>query len=743
MDFSINQFTEDVNAPEYKVSPLALVKSGYQYTDTDINYVHNSQTEEIFRHLPTNKYANIISSYHQPEGFSGSNFAYSQISSSIAGSSDGTALFTYGETMHNSHSNQGQTIEDEHKKAICPSNEISSANDYYCNEYITANEPVSKNGENYRYGTMQDFPDPNETNEIPRTQTDETYSNWDSSMVMNAPSEIPTEVSRISLNQSYQTQAENEGLLDCSHHGSVSKPGNEMTIGQSRPQDQISTTSEAYLTQSVPISHEQQCDYPPNVTCDQQSVIPTMVPYQYISSGYMREQNSSSQNFTFSGPNENSESPYTGEMADHQIMAMNSSALENSLEKSQYSFVEASSIEQQWNSFQSGSQDTFDLKAEDELNTRELAQRVSAELKRYSIPQAVFAQRVLCRSQGTLSDLLRNPKPWSKLKSGRETFRRMWKWLQEPEYQRMSALRLAGKYFQNISKRKEEMMRCIGQDEIRAVKKPRLVFTDIQRRTLYAIFRETKRPSKEMQATIAHQLGLEISTVANFFMNARRRSADKWLDYGESKASSLLDSSSPQSSGDPSENLMIANDDPTSVNVSYDQTAYSGTDQNAICATTSMISNQAPNQMYGTQSGYPFSSTDNSIVHHSESRIYPYAKSEAFGNQYPFSQYPAANQASYSPQQAQQSSGPLFDLRRLASASQIDPHFLATATEFSASHQSLRDQALEICSNMVAAAAAASANVKFNTTSGVPENHFMKQESEPVGESGDEYLAQI
>jgi hypothetical protein len=50
---------------------------------------------------------------------------------------------------------------------------------------------------------------------------------------------------------------------------------------------------------------------------------------------------------------------------------------------------------------------------------------------------------VLCRSQGTLSDLLRNPKPWSKLKSGRETFRRMFKWLQEPEFQRMSALRLA------------------------------------------------------------------------------------------------------------------------------------------------------------------------------------------------------------------------------------------------------------------------------------------------------------
>ena len=81
------------------------------------------------------------------------------------------------------------------------------------------------------------------------------------------------------------------------------------------------------------------------------------------------------------------------------------------------------------------------LQCSEEISTRDVALRVSSELKRYSIPQAVFAQRILGRSQGTLSDLLRNPKPWSKLKSGRETFRRMWKWLQEPEYQRMAALR--------------------------------------------------------------------------------------------------------------------------------------------------------------------------------------------------------------------------------------------------------------------------------------------------------------
>ncbi|XP_071956439.1 hepatocyte nuclear factor 6-like isoform X2 [Antedon mediterranea] len=181
----------------------------------------------------------------------------------------------------------------------------------------------------------------------------------------------------------------------------------------------------------------------------------------------------------------------------------------------------------------------------EEINTKEVAQRVTSELKRYSIPQAVFAQRVLCRSQGTLSDLLRNPKPWSKLKSGRETFRRMSKWLQEPEYQRMSALRLAELVSKDRSDKKQEdgSKRISGhaackkkEDDAKnqiptnMIKKPRLVFTDIQRRTLHAIFKETKRPSKELQMQIASQLGLELNTVSNFFMNARRRSLDKWVD---------------------------------------------------------------------------------------------------------------------------------------------------------------------------------------------------------------------
>lgn len=76
-------------------------------------------------------------------------------------------------------------------------------------------------------------------------------------------------------------------------------------------------------------------------------------------------------------------------------------------------------------------------------------------------------------------------------------------------------------------KRKEQEQH---KDRNLVPKKQRLVFTDLQRRTLIAIFKENKRPSKEMQMTISQQLGLELSTVSNFFMNARRRCVDRWQD---------------------------------------------------------------------------------------------------------------------------------------------------------------------------------------------------------------------
>uniref|UniRef100_A0A914EPY1 One cut domain family member n=1 Tax=Acrobeloides nanus TaxID=290746 RepID=A0A914EPY1_9BILA len=176
------------------------------------------------------------------------------------------------------------------------------------------------------------------------------------------------------------------------------------------------------------------------------------------------------------------------------------------------------------------------------IDTKDLCKRVAYELKQHSIPQAVFAERILCRSQGTLSDLLRNPKPWNRLKSGRETFRRMYNWIQQPLHIRLSILDMykgpMGSATTSTNTlppptpaqnaRHGTRIRSSGSGDENGQggnsKRPRLVFTDIQKRTLQAIFKETQRPSREMQQTIAEHLRLDMSTVSNFFMNARRRS---------------------------------------------------------------------------------------------------------------------------------------------------------------------------------------------------------------------------
>lgn len=62
----------------------------------------------------------------------------------------------------------------------------------------------------------------------------------------------------------------------------------------------------------------------------------------------------------------------------------------------------------------------------DELSTPRLAQQVKEALQRLNIGQRVFGHYVLGLSQGTVSDILARPKPWSKLTSrGREPFLRM------------------------------------------------------------------------------------------------------------------------------------------------------------------------------------------------------------------------------------------------------------------------------------------------------------------------------
>ncbi|CAD5207636.1 unnamed protein product [Bursaphelenchus xylophilus] len=164
------------------------------------------------------------------------------------------------------------------------------------------------------------------------------------------------------------------------------------------------------------------------------------------------------------------------------------------------------------------------------IDTTQLAKEITTELKHRCIPQTIFAEKVIDRSQGTLSDLLRNPKPWEELKAGRDTYRRMYSWLNQPLAQRLAMVGMSeGKVQLEVQKKPRPARYVISEAASRRKarasipKKSRFVFTEIQKRTLHAIFRETQRPSREMQHTIAQHLSLEPATVSNFFMNARRR----------------------------------------------------------------------------------------------------------------------------------------------------------------------------------------------------------------------------
>lgn len=79
---------------------------------------------------------------------------------------------------------------------------------------------------------------------------------------------------------------------------------------------------------------------------------------------------------------------------------------------------------------------------------------------------------------------------------------------------------LAAKELDSRNKRHLEDTDDIGQD---TPKKIRRQFSESQKKALFSIFRETKKPPKEMQRAIAEELGLDLTTVSNFFMNARRR----------------------------------------------------------------------------------------------------------------------------------------------------------------------------------------------------------------------------
>ncbi|XP_078599352.1 homeobox protein cut-like 1 isoform X2 [Branchiostoma floridae x Branchiostoma japonicum] len=70
-----------------------------------------------------------------------------------------------------------------------------------------------------------------------------------------------------------------------------------------------------------------------------------------------------------------------------------------------------------------------------DIDTMDLTRKIKDTLARLAIGQKVFGEKVLGLSQGSVSDMLAHPKPWSKLtQKGKEPFIRMQLWLEEVEH---------------------------------------------------------------------------------------------------------------------------------------------------------------------------------------------------------------------------------------------------------------------------------------------------------------------
>jgi hypothetical protein len=68
------------------------------------------------------------------------------------------------------------------------------------------------------------------------------------------------------------------------------------------------------------------------------------------------------------------------------------------------------------------------------LDTTYVSNIVRKILAQHNIGQRVFARCILSLSQGTVSELLSKPKPWSKLtEKGKESYRKMWSWANSEE----------------------------------------------------------------------------------------------------------------------------------------------------------------------------------------------------------------------------------------------------------------------------------------------------------------------
>ncbi|KAI4884743.1 hypothetical protein NFI96_020099, partial [Prochilodus magdalenae] len=172
------------------------------------------------------------------------------------------------------------------------------------------------------------------------------------------------------------------------------------------------------------------------------------------------------------------------------------------------------------------------------LDTLGIARRVKEILAEHNLGQRLFGEQVLGLTQGSVSDLLARPKPWGELsKKGREPFLRMYHWLKDPHnVEFLKAMKSAGyrvhvkRPFSLLSTGSDDAFRgahldCIFDHpgQFSMAKRPRVMLTSQEKEILNKAFQLEPYPSHYTTQRLALQLGLQPSTVTNWFYNHRSR----------------------------------------------------------------------------------------------------------------------------------------------------------------------------------------------------------------------------
>ncbi|XP_051749896.1 homeobox protein cut-like 2 isoform X2 [Ctenopharyngodon idella] len=162
-----------------------------------------------------------------------------------------------------------------------------------------------------------------------------------------------------------------------------------------------------------------------------------------------------------------------------------------------------------------------------ELDTSSITQRVKEALALNNIGQRVFGEEVLGLTQSSVSELLSHPKPWTKLSlKGKENFIRMHRWLQDPHnVQRLTKIDQRARLKRDSQRTLDGHGFCLGDHTgaFEAVKRPRVVLSVQEKDALRAAYQLEPYPSQYTIERLASQLGLQSSTVSNWFYNYRSR----------------------------------------------------------------------------------------------------------------------------------------------------------------------------------------------------------------------------